>query len=171
MSKVTWERIRDTFCASALAASTAALPSPRKRRRTRRMRSLPLTQPSLTALTASGGHARDRFVPCLLRVNGVDFAMSPIGPLALQQRTFCLAIDPLVLSRIQAPKVEHRIMHYELSDCALSTTAAGGSRRIFHRLRVIGAARGRWSRAARGAPGRRLPLSLEAKAANRRIPQ
>ena len=43
--------------------------------------------------------------------------MSAIGPLTLQQRTCCLAIDPLVLSMIQAPKVEHRIMRYELSDC------------------------------------------------------
>ena len=43
--------------------------------------------------------------------------MSAIGPLTLQQRTCCLAIDPLVLSMIQALKVEHRIMRYELSDC------------------------------------------------------
>jgi hypothetical protein len=31
-----------------------------------------------------------------------------------------LAIDPLVLSMIQALKVEHRIMRYELSDCEWS---------------------------------------------------
>ena len=43
--------------------------------------------------------------------------MSAIGRLTLQQRTCCLAIDPLVLSIIQAPKVEYRIMRYELSDC------------------------------------------------------
>jgi hypothetical protein len=48
----------------------------------------------------------------LLWVSHVDFAMSAIGPLTLQQRTFCLAIDPLVLSMIQAPKMEHRIMRY-----------------------------------------------------------
>jgi hypothetical protein len=47
----------------------------------------------------------------------VDFAMSATGPLTLQQRTCCLAIDLLVLRMIQAPKVEHRIMRYELSDC------------------------------------------------------
>jgi transposase len=40
-----------------------------------------------------------------------------MGPLTLQKRTCGLAIDPLVLSMIQALKVEHRIMHYELSDC------------------------------------------------------
>ena len=43
--------------------------------------------------------------------------MSAIGPLTLQQRTCCLAIDPLLPSMIQAPKGEHRIMRYELSDC------------------------------------------------------
>src|SRR5258705_10217358 len=39
-----------------------------------------------------------------LRVNRVDFAMSAIGPLTLEQRTCCLAIDPLAPSMIQAPK-------------------------------------------------------------------
>jgi transposase len=53
----------------------------------------------------------------LLWVNHVDFAMSAIGPLTLQQRTCCLDIVSLVLSMIQGPKVEHRIMRYELSDC------------------------------------------------------
>ena len=57
---------------------------------------------------------------CPLRVNRVDFAMSAIGPLTLQKRTCCLAIDLLVLSMIQAPKVEHRFMRYELSDCEWS---------------------------------------------------
>ena len=33
---------------------------------------------------------------CLLWVNRVDFAMSTLRPLTLQQRTCCLAIDPLV---------------------------------------------------------------------------
>src|SRR5881398_647985 len=42
------------------------------------------------------------------------------GPLTPQQRTCCLAIDPVVLSMIQAPKGEHRIMRYELSDCEWS---------------------------------------------------
>jgi hypothetical protein len=37
-----------------------------------------------------------------LWVNRVDFAMSAIGPLTLQKRTCGLAIDPLVLSMIQA---------------------------------------------------------------------
>ena len=37
-----------------------------------------------------------------LGVNRVDFAMSAIGPLTLQHRTCCLAIDSLVVSVIQA---------------------------------------------------------------------
>jgi transposase len=50
-------------------------------------------------------------------VNRVDFAISAIGPLTLQHQTRRLAIYFLVLSVIQAPKLEHRIMCYELSDC------------------------------------------------------
>jgi transposase len=54
---------------------------------------------------------------CPSWVNRVDFAMSALGPLTLQQQTCCLAIDLLVLGVIQAPKAEHRFMRYELSDC------------------------------------------------------
>ena len=51
-----------------------------------------------------------------VRVNRVDFAMFAIGPLTLQQQTCSLAIDLLVPSVIQAPKLELPIMRYELSD-------------------------------------------------------
>src|ERR1043165_9295152 len=55
-----------------------------------------------------------------VRVNRVDLAMSAIGPLILHLRPCCLAIDLSVLSVIQTPKVELRIMRYELSDCEWS---------------------------------------------------
>jgi len=41
-----------------------------------------------------------------LRVNRVDCAVPPVGPPIAQQRTCCLAIDPVVRSMIQAPKGE-----------------------------------------------------------------
>jgi hypothetical protein len=42
---------------------------------------------------------------CLHRVNCVDFAMSAAGPLTLRKQTWHLAINPLALSAIQAPKL------------------------------------------------------------------
>ncbi len=66
----------------------------------------------LASVAAVSGDKDNR----LLRVNRVDFAMSAIGPLTLQQQTCCLAIDLLVPSVIQVPKLKLPIMRYELSD-------------------------------------------------------
>jgi len=46
--------------------------------------------------------------------------MSAKGPLTLQQQSCCLAVDLLIPSVIQAPKLELPIMRYELSDCEWS---------------------------------------------------
>jgi transposase len=53
---------------------------------------------------------------CQERVNRVDFAISAIGPLTLRQQTRWLVVDIVVSGVIQAPKMEHRIMRYELTD-------------------------------------------------------
>ena len=50
------------------------------------------------------------------RVTSGSSAMSAIGPLTLRQQTRWLAVDVVVLGVIQAPKMEHRIMRYELTD-------------------------------------------------------
>jgi hypothetical protein len=50
------------------------------------------------------------------RVASGSSAMAAIGPLTLRQQTRWLAVDVVVLGVIQAPKMEHRIMRYELTD-------------------------------------------------------
>ena len=55
------------------------------------------------AVSQSGPYANE--LRCLLGVNRVDFAMSAAGPLTLRKQTWQLAINPLALSAIQAPKL------------------------------------------------------------------